>query len=392
MTFAPRKNRDRAPAAPMQPIVDPAGWTKAELAANDDWIFRLSDADRAEIADAVEGVEARGLDIKDIGRDDFALPRLGEGLAAVRDELVNGRGFVLIRGLPVGDLTRRQSAIAYWGLSTHFGRAVSQNGKGHLLGHVKDVGGDYSRGDTRGYLTRAQLGFHVDRCDHVGLLCLQPAMKGGESRIASAVTLHNEILARRPVDRCDHVVLLCLQPAMKGGESRIASAVTLHNEILARRPDLMAELVKDFYWSWIGEAPPGSEPWYLMPVFSFEDGYLCVRGVSSHIYKSRQLPGVPPFTDKQVEALDFFKEVVNEIAFDMAFDQGDIQILHNPVTLHSRRGFEDWPEPARKRHLLRLWIRDDGCRPIPAVYRGIISGIHVRDGALSTPLDVGEAA
>lgn len=354
MTFAPRKNRDRAPAAPMQPIVDPAGWTAAELSASDDWIYALSNAECDEIVEAVQGIEKRGLDIKDIGRDDFALPRLGEGLAAVRDELLNGRGFVLIRGLPVGDLTRRQSAIAYWGLSTHFGRAVSQNGKGHLLGHVKDVGGDYSRGDTRGYLTRAQLGFHVDRCDHVGLLCLQPAMKGGESRIASAVTLHNEILARRP--------------------------------------DLMGELVKDFYWSWIGEAPPGSEPWYLMPVFSFEDGYLCVRGVSSHIYKSRQLPGVPPFTDKQVEALDFFKEVVNEIAFDMAFDQGDIQILHNPVTLHSRRGFEDWPEPARKRHLLRLWIRDDGCRPIPAVYRGIISGIHVRDGALSTPLDVDEAA
>ena len=298
--------------------------------------------------------ERRGADIKDIGRKDFLVPGLARGLARVRDELLNGRGFVLIRGVPVWDFSIKQSAIAYWGISAHLGRVVSQNGKGHLLGHVRDVGHDYGDANTRGYLTNAHMGFHVDRCDHVALLCLQPAKSGGESRIASAVTLHNEILARRP--------------------------------------DLMEELVKDFYWSWVGDAPPGSKPYYTMPVFSFEEGYLCVRGVSSQIYKSRDLPGVPPFTPKQIEALDVFKAVVAEIAFDMEFRQGDIQYLHNHVTLHSRRGFTDWPEAERKRHLLRLWIRDDGCRPIPEVYRGIISGIHAVDGVLTTPLDVEAAA
>ena len=354
MGFAPRTQRDRKPGAPLQPLVDPAGWTAEELAANDHWIFELDQSDTNDIRDAVAAAEQDGCEIKDIRREDFVLPKLAKGLRDVRDELLNGRGFVLIRGVPVADFSLKQSAIAYWGISTHLGRVVSQNGKGHLLGHVRDVGRDYGDANTRGYLTSAHMGFHVDRCDHVALMCLQPARKGGESRIASAVTLHNEILARRP--------------------------------------DLMEELVKDFYWSWVGEAPPGSMPYYTMPVFSFEEGYLCVRGVSSQIYKSRDIPGVPPFTDRQIEALDFFKSVVEEIAFDMEFRQGDIQYLHNHVTLHSRRGFEDWPEPERKRHLLRLWIRDDGCRPIPAVYRSIISGIHAEGGVLSTPLDVEAAA
>ena len=354
MAFAPRANRDRKPKIPLQPIVDPAGWNAREVAAHDDWIYKLSEAEIADIHDAVAAAENSGSDIKDIRGDDFVLPNLARGLADIRDELLNGRGFVLIRGVPAADFTLKQSAIAYWGISAHLGRIVSQNAKGHLLGHVRDVGGDYGDANTRGYLTNAHMGFHVDRCDHVGLFCLQPAKQGGESRIVSAVTLHNEILARRP--------------------------------------DLMEELVKDYYWSWVGDAPPGSKPWYKMPVFSFEDGYLCVRGVSSQIYKSRELPGVPPFTTKQMEALDFFKAVVEEIAVDMEFRQGDIQFLHNHVTLHSRRGFTDWPEPERKRHLLRLWIRDDGCRPIPEVYRGIISGIHATDGVLTTPLEVVDAA
>jgi hypothetical protein len=354
MAFASRASRDRKPAVPLQPIVDPAGWTAAELAANDHWIYTLSNTECDAIAGAVASIEKREIAIKDIKRDEFAMPGFARAMAGLRDELINGRGFVLIRGLPVAAFTRKQSAIAYWGLSTHFGRVVSQNGKGHLLGHVKDVGGDYGDAHTRGYLTSAHMGFHVDRCDHVGLLCLQPSKSGGESRIASAVTLYNEILERRP--------------------------------------DLMQELVGDFYWSWVGEAPPGAKPHYTMPVFSFRDGYLCVRGVSTQIFKSQGMAGVPDFTEKQIEALDFFKTVVEEIAFDMEFRQGDIQILHNHVTLHSRRGFTDWPEPDRKRHLLRLWLRDEGCRPIPEIYSHIISGIHAEGGVLSTPLDVEDAA
>jgi hypothetical protein len=338
----------------MKPIVDPAGWYADELAAGDEWIYALSDREITELRGAVASVEARGLDIKAVRRADFALPSLGPALATMRDELLDGRGLVLIRGVPVADMTRAQSAIAFWGIGAHLGHAVSQNGQGHLLGHVKDIGGDYGEANTRGYMTSAHMGFHSDRCDYVGLLCLHPAKSGGESRVASAVTLYNEILRRRP--------------------------------------DLMEELVQDFYWSRHGEHSPGESPHYAMPVFSFEDGYLCVRGVSSHIYKSQGMPGVPDFTEKQIEALELYKAVVEELAFDMEFRQGDIQILHSHVTLHSRRGFEDWPEPDRRRHLLRLWLRDPAGRPIPAAYREVVDGIRVEGVRFTTPLDVEEAA
>ena len=350
MTYAPRALRDRKPAAPMEPVVDPAGWLPEELATNEDWIYELSSAECDQIADAVGDIESRGLEIKDIRKSDFILNGFQDDLADIRNEFQNGRGFVLIRGLPVTEMTRAQSAIAFWGIGAHLGRAVSQNGQGHLLGHVKDVGGDYADKNTRGYLSNAQMGFHADRCDYVALLCLQTSKSGGESRIASSVSLYNKMLAERP--------------------------------------DLVEELCKDFYWSRIGEIPPGLGPFYLMPVFSFDDGHICIRGVSTQIYKSQGMEGVPDYTDHQHEALDYFKATVEKLSFDMEFRQGDIQILHNHVILHSRRGFEDWPELERRRHLLRLWLRDDAGRPLMNEYKRAISGIELEGVELNTPLDV----
>ena len=314
----------REPATAMRPVVDPAAWTAADLAKSDAWIYPLSQAEIAELADAARQVQARGQDITAVRRADFLLPRFGRALVDIREELRDGRGFVLLRGLPVAEWSREQSAIAYYGIGTHLGRALSQNAQGHMLGHVKDLGGDYAT--ARGYLTNATMTFHADLCDYVGLLCLHPSMSGGESRIASSITLYNEMLKRRP--------------------------------------DLAAELVADFYYSRHGEIPPGMEPWFKMAPFSIARGYLSVRGVSSYITKAQGLPGVPPLTVAQKAAMALYQQVVDEIAFDMTFEQGDMQFLNNYVTLHTRRAFQDWPEPARKRHLYRLWLADEQSRPI----------------------------
>lgn len=353
MTFRLTENRTRVPAKPMAPLIDPAGWQSAEMAASDEWIYALSAAETEELTRAVERAAALGGDIKDVTKADFHLPTLGPALADIRGELIDGRGFVLIRGVPVASYNRAQSALAFWGIGLHLGRPLSQNAEGHLLGHVKDIGGDYSDARTRGYTSSAAMGFHTDRCDYVGLMCLQPARKGGESRIASSVALYNEMLKRRP--------------------------------------DLVEQLTRDFYWTRHGEINPDEKPFYDYPVFTFERGHFSARGVSTHIYKSQSLPGVPRYTEKQIEALDLFKAMVHELSFDMEFRQGDIQFLQNHVILHSRRGFEDWPEPDRRRHLLRLWVSDEAARAVPDVYRKIISGINVEGVEPKTPLDV-EAA
>ncbi|MBT4905556.1 MAG: TauD/TfdA family dioxygenase, partial [Rhodospirillaceae bacterium] len=192
------RHSKREPAAPGGPVVDPAAWYADDLLASDDWIYTLSDTDIGELLNAVGDVESQGGDIKDITRDGFNLPVLGPVLDDIHTELTEGRGFVLIRGLPVADISRWQAGASFYGMGTYLGRAISQNPMGHVLGHVKDMGKSYEDPMARGYQTAARMNFHSDQCDHVGLLCLQPSKSGGSSLIVSSLTVYNEMVKRRP--------------------------------------------------------------------------------------------------------------------------------------------------------------------------------------------------
>jgi len=338
----------------MKPVVDPAGWHTGELAANEDWVYELSVVEVGEILAAVAEVERQGLDILEMRREDFAMPRLDVALAALYDELLDGRGFVLIRGLPAGDLTKAQSAAAFWGIGTRFGGALSQNRQGHVLGHVKDFGGDYADANVRGYQTSARMSFHGDQSDYVALMCVQPSRSGGESLIASTVTIYNEMLKT------------C--------------------------PDLAGELIAEFHQTRHGEVAPGDKPWYKLPVFSFHEGYFSARGAGVHALKAQELPGVPPFTDRQIAAFDAFEEAASHTCFTMDFRPGDIQILHNHLMVHTRTAFEDWPEPEHKRHLMRLWLSDWDGRPLVPGFRENLQGVSVAGMVPSAPIDKFEPA
>jgi len=339
----------RVPARAGEPVSDPAAWEPEALTGSDDWFYRFTAGDITELANAVDRVEDRAVDIVDMTRDDFPLPRLGGLLTAARRELLDGRGLAVLRGLPVKDWGRRRAAIAYFGMGHHVGTPISQNARGHILGHVKDYGKSYDDPVARGYQSSAQMGFHADHADYVGLLCLRTAKKGGASMLASSVTLYNRMLAARP--------------------------------------DLAAILTEDFYWTRHGEVPPGAEPWYRQPVFAFEQGYFSARGASSYIRKAQGLPGVPPFTGAQLEAMALFQSMVRDCAATIDFEPGDIQFLHNHVIVHTRTAFEDWPEPERKRHLLRLWLRDDDGRPVVPLMRESFQGIQVAGFRPVMPLD-----
>jgi hypothetical protein len=328
-------------------LVDPAEWHPEEYRDSEQWIYRLSDAEIAEIHGAVAGVEESGLDIKDIKRESFPLPAFSGVLSEIRKELLDGRGFVLVRGIPLEAMTRVQMAAAFWGLGTYLGEAVSQNSRGHLLGHVKDLGTDYAH--ERGYQTRAYMAFHADQCD---------------------------ILA-----------LCCLHPSKSGGAHRICSSVALHNEMLKRRPDLVKELNWKFYRSCSTDIAPGETPFYRQAIFNYHQGYFAARGVSANLDKAQDLPGVPKFTAAQVEAMVMYKELADELAFEVKFELGDIFLMLQHVTLHSRTAFEDWPEPERKRHVLRLWLTTHGARPLPEEFARQIVGVQVPGVNLKAPLD-----
>jgi len=346
----------RLPAQAMQPVVDPADWTAGTLGSGDDFSYALTDADAEELVASVAAFRRHGVPIEEVNRDNFPLNRFADVLADVRRELVDGRGLIMLRNFPLQRLDREQQAIAYLGLGAYLGKAMSQNKHGHILGHVKDLGGDYADANTRGYMTRAEMRFHSDACDYVGLLCLQTAKSGGASRVASAVTVYNRMLAQRP--------------------------------------DLTRELCGDFYRSRSGEVNPGEEPWIKHPIFCFADGYFSAIGLGAAIDKAQKLPGVPPFTPAQKDAIALYRETVEACAVDMDFQPGDIQFLNNFVTLHTRREFEDWPEPERKRHLLRLWLSDPSSRPLLNVVREGRTGrgVQLKGVKLVAPLDVTDAA
>ena len=346
----------RVPATAMEPVVDPAGWTAENLGSVDDLSYVLTDRDADELAAGVTAFRRHGVPIEDVDRDNFPLHDFADVLADVRRELIDGRGLVMLRNFPIDRFNREEQAIAYLGLGAYLGKTMSQNKHGHILGHVKDLGGNYSDSNTRGYMTRAEMRFHSDACDYVGLLCLHAAKSGGASRVASSVTVYNKMLAERP--------------------------------------DLANELCQDIYRSRSGEMNPGEQPWIKHPIFCFADGYFSAIGLGAAVDKAQALPGVPPFSAALKEAIALYRSTVEACAADMDFRPGDIQFLNNFVTLHTRREYQDWPEPERKRHLLRLWLSDPLSRPLPKEIREGRSGrgVYLKGVKLIAPLDVDQAA
>ena len=327
-------------------IEGPAAWIGADMRRREpEWTYCLSPAEIAEIEAATREVRARGLDLAAITSDDFPLPTLGPVLDRLRGEVIDGRGFVRLRGLPVEGRPIAESATAYWGIGTWFGKARSQNARGHLLGHVYDLGQGLSaeNPNLRSYATAERQNFHIDRCDLVALLCLKRAKSGGRSMLVSAMTLHN-VMAER-------------------------------------RPDLLERLYRPFPVDRRGEVPEGKGPFYEAPVFNECAGRVSVLYSRLHIGSAQRFPQARRLTPEDYEALDMLQELAHdpELRLDMEFMPGDVQILNNHMMLHARTGYEDWPEPERKRHLLRLWLCPPDGRPLPPVFAECYGGVTVGD-------------
>jgi hypothetical protein len=321
----------------------PAAWYGPQVAARQDWIVPLDGGDIGEIEAAMAPLLARNADIAKVTAADFPLSRLKAKLDQVLHDLLQGRGFVVLRGLPVERYDRRQSALAFFGLGAHLGNARSQNAKGHVLGHVQDLGLDVKDPNVRIYQTHERQTFHTDSCDIVGLLCLKTAKSGGLSALVSSTTIFNEM--RR------------------------------------RRPDLLRLLMEPVATDRRGEVPVGMKPYFEIPVFSWHKGYLTAIYQRQYIDSAQRFPEAPRLTPKHVEALNMFDALANDpkLNLHMEFRPGDIQLVHNHTLLHDRTGFEDWPEPEKKRHLLRLWLAAPGARPLPEVFAQRYGKVDIGD-------------
>ncbi|MCA8926878.1 MAG: TauD/TfdA family dioxygenase [Alphaproteobacteria bacterium] len=323
------------PAAALEAVA--GAWYGPAVAGLADWRHTLGAAEIAEIEAALAGV--RGRPILEIGAADFPLPTLAPRLAAIRREALHGCGFFLLRGLPIARYDIADAARIFWGLGAHWGEPVSQNGKGHVLGHVKDLGLNYNDPMARGYQTAARLPYHTDSSD---LVCL-----------------------------------LCLKKSKAGGLSSLVSTTTVYNEMVRRRPDLAAVLMQPLYRTRWGEVPEGRKPYYGMPAFSLVDGRVICTYVRSAVRKAQLMDVVPRLSAEQVEAMDLFDELANDPALhlDMTFEPGDIQVVCNHSIAHSRTAYEDFAEPEQRRHLLRLWLACADGPTLPAAFTGEHQGM-----------------
>lgn len=303
----------------------PVAWSGRDLVADDSWTYAVSDADVGELDAALAVARERSPIVEHGQREDFPLPLLGPRLARVGDALESGRGMYLLRGLPVARWGVHETARALWGIGTHLGRAIPQNARGDLVGHVRDEGKELTDPHARGYQTRVAQSLHVDRCDVVGLLCVNKARLGGTSRVVSSMRVHNEMLARHP----QHLGVLYTPFAI----------------------DLR------------GEERAGEPPVYYRPVFSYHDGALSCGANATYIRSGQQRVG-RPLNAAQAEAIDTFYEVCEEHALSMDLEPGDLQLLNSYVTLHDRTAYDDYDEPERKRHMLRLWLDVANRRPL----------------------------
>ncbi len=313
-----------------EPYCPPAAWRTDDLQNNRDWIHTLSERDLAELDDALNAAKRRGIGVPALTAREFPLDRLGRVLRHIRDQIESGPGVALVRGLPMHRYSKQDAGTIFWGIGAHMGRAVAQNAYGDVLGHVRDIGKDWkSDMNARGYQTTSHLPFHNDSCDVVGLLCLRTAKSGGMSSIVSSVSIHNEMMARRP--------------------------------------DLARLLYQSFHVDRRGEQAAGDTPYYLTPIFNFYKSRLFIRYNRTYIESAQRFPEVPRLTPQQIEALDLFDALCRDpaLCYDMHLQPGDMQFVNNYVVLHSRTEYEDFPDPDRKRHLLRLWLFTPGLVDIP---------------------------
>ncbi|WP_379553439.1 TauD/TfdA family dioxygenase [Qipengyuania sp. DGS5-3] len=306
-------------SVPKEPIDHPAAWdAQAMREAPECWQYALSDADIAELEAALEASAA--LPIEEISRSSFPLTGLSERIKDWKAILHDGRGFVLVTGLPVERWGEVQSSRAYWALGHHLGVPGAQNPQGELLGHVRDYGEESADPNVRRYRTAGDIAFHCDAADVVGLLCLHPAKKGGESRIASSISIFNRLQRDEP--------------------------------------ELSARLFEPVLLDRRGEHSAEESPVFPIQPACYSGGVLRTFWHSEYFRSAYQHDGIPPIDDAGKTLLDRYEALAmdSEFHLDMELKAGDMQFISNHFTVHSRTAYEDWAEGGKARHLLRLWL------------------------------------
>lgn len=316
--------------ATLAPVDGDAVWYGPRIDYHAEGMHVLSSGEIAEIDAALAHLRSLGeRDFPKITPQTFPLPTLGEYFAGLGRELLHGRGFLLLRGLPRERYALDDIGLIYYGLGAHLGRPVAQSYHGELLGNVIDVSDVEAQ--ARGYHAGGGQRMHSDNCDVVSLMCVRAARSGGVSRIVSAAAVHNRLLETRP---------------------ELLEA--LYGEWVFRRMELDAQY---------GTGPLTKR----VVIFSRDTGGLTCNVSGSYPYRA-VAAGDAAMTQTQIDALEEMARIAAspELYLDMSIGEGDIQFLNNRTILHGRTDYEDTAEIAARRHMLRLWLQMPTWPALPA--------------------------
>ena len=314
-------------------VDDKSVWLGANIQDSPQWIHKFSSEEVKELGRALETYESRCNELHEMNKSNFPLSKVAAAIDQMLNEIEEGLGLYLFRGLNTQIFTKDQLRAIFWGIGLYCGTAVSQSKKGDVLGDVRNIGTPHDGPNFRGYTSNGELTYHCDAAD---------------------VT-----------------ALFCLHPAKNGGLSRIVSLSSVHNQIKEERPDLLEVLYNPYYWGRQGNEMPNQSPYYTQPIFSNWNKNFAGRYTRTHI-KTAELGNVTPkLTPTQEEALNLIDSICKreEFQLTMMFEPGDIQFLNNFVTLHTRTEFEDYADPMMKRHLLRLWFSPKNNRELSPGFR-----------------------
>jgi hypothetical protein len=313
-------------------------WHAPDVADESRWIEFFDEAERDELDAALRRALEKSSQVLEISKNDFPLPSLQARLHMIERELIEGRGFVLLRGLERERYSREEIELIYWGIGMHLGAPWPQNQYGHVLGDVTDQGIDPADPTSRGNeIGKIAFPYHSDGSDLVGLLCLQKSKSGGTSTVANAVAIHNDLVREAP--------------------------------------DLAAALYESQPYDFRGGEPEGAQPWYELPVFTNWNGRLFVRYIRPYILASQRHDTAPRIQEQAERAMQRMDEMTHDRDYNVFMDlePGDMQFVNNYHVLHARTAYEDDREAGLVRHLKRLWLATDTLKDRPPYFQRNLS-------------------
>ena len=314
----------------------PQAWTRTTIAPAD-WTVPLPEAAKRELQAVRDELRRAPVPTFLLDARDFALDACRATMAEVRRVTQSGPMFAVLDRLPMDEVTREEAIALYWLLSSLLARPVAQKLNGQMFYDVMDTGAKLKPGSgIRPTVTNVDLRFHNDNS-------------------------YNETPP-------EFVCLLCLHPAMQGGISQVMSVATVHDALERQHPELIARLHRPFWYDRHAEHQSGEPTTFAAPLFErTADGTIKARLALSEIHAGYELRG-ERLDNETAAALAAVQSVFEqpELHVELGFEAGQIQYVNNRATGHARTEFTDFPEPERKRHLVRLWLRDAGRRG----YRG----------------------